>query len=497
MPVKYGKLREDVHSAFGETIDASQSGFSIYGQWSGPSIHRAQLCGHLEDGSVFKLEASPVNLDEFPPLQSVINKGLAHSLLRKTWRLIREKRFREVFIKAKTLIQRVPPKHHDFPLDVVRTECTKAQPGRTILVMDHELGGGANLYREKIVSEYLSAGDAVLLLSFNLLSLQYTLEIHTKGHKNRRIAAPNREIVTTLAQSGLIDEVFFNNSVSFPCPEEVPVMLATLAREYGLPVTVAIHDYFTICPSHFLLDHNGHYCDTPEPSVCETCLPKNTFGFCSLFTEGNILTWRERWGTCLSSVKNILCFSESSKRLLSRVYPSLPSNKVEVRPHTMEYFPSETLAIPHGEPLHIGVVGSIEFHKGSQILGLLAEEIVSQGLNIPITVFGTVETKCDPCVVSTTGPYLHSQLPDMIDCSQANLFFIPSIWPETFSYVTQELITMNVPIACFDWGAPSERIANYPLGRVIQYGDAGAILKQLIEFHTSITKLGLRELPRP
>jgi glycosyltransferase involved in cell wall biosynthesis len=53
---------------------------------------------------------------------------------------------------------------------------------------------------------------------------------------------------------------------------------------------------------------------------------------------------------------------------------------------------------------------------------------------------------------------------------------LPSIWPETFSFVAEELMSMQVPLCCFDLGAPAERVREYGLGRVIRETDAEAAL---------------------
>lgn len=41
-----------------------------------------------------------------------------------------------------------------------------------------------------------------------------------------------------------------------------------------------------------------------------------------------------------------------------------------------------------------------------------------------------------------------------------DIVFIPSIWPETFSYTTSEAMMMGLPVACFDMCAPAERVKN-------------------------------------
>ena len=138
--------------------------------------------------------------------------------------------------------------------------------------------------------------------------------------------------------------------------------------------------------------------------------------------------------------------------------------------------------------LHIGVLGEIGPHKGGAIVQALSEEIIRQDADTRISVIGTLEADCDATVVSETGPYDASSLVDMVEASGANIFLFPSIWPETFSYVIGELMQLDVPIVCFDMGAPAERLRRYPKGKSIPFSDAPDILLQLNNFHAELTR---------
>ena len=69
---------------------------------------------------------------------------------------------------------------------------------------------------------------------------------------------------------------------------------------------------------------------------------------------------------------------------------------------------------------------------------------------------------------------------------RADIVFIPSIWPETFSYTTSEAISMGMPIACFDMGAPAQRVGDYEHGLVLPQINPEKNLKQITEFIKSI-----------
>ena len=62
-------------------------------------------------------------------------------------------------------------------------------------------------------------------------------------------------------------------------------------------------------------------------------------------------------------------------------------------------------------------------------------------------------------------------LPEIVKRFNITKFFIPSIWPETFSYTTDEIMQMGYPIIVFDLGAPIERVRNYELGMVIDFNN--------------------------
>ena len=66
------------------------------------------------------------------------------------------------------------------------------------------------------------------------------------------------------------------------------------------------------------------------------------------------------------------------------------------------------------------------------------------------------------------------------------MFLFPSIWPETFSYVLAELISLELPVVAFDLGAPGERLRAYPKARMCPETSAAAALATLVEFHREL-----------
>jgi len=84
--------------------------------------------------------------------------------------------------------------------------------------------------------------------------------------------------------------------------------------------------------------------------------------------------------------------------------------------------------------------------------------------------------------VIVTGEYKREELPSLIKKYNVGVVFIPSIWPETFSFTTEEIMMMELPLAVFDIGAPPERVRNYKKGLVIEKIEAAYALEELLKF---------------
>jgi glycosyltransferase involved in cell wall biosynthesis len=355
------------------------------------------------------------------------------------------------------------------------------------LVIDHNLGGGANRYRDAILQDAVERNRPVLLMYFDLARLEYVLDYIAAESTLRLKPRSPRELLPLVNRIGL-GEIILNNVYSFDDPLGIAVFLPELKKASGASLKLAIHDFLSICPSVHLLDDNGTFCGVPEMSRCEQCLPNNTGEFSFLIDHKNITSWRDTWRQCLVEATSIICFSESSVKLMQRAYPEIDRRKYLVQPHRIDYLPNLKAFVDLDSVLNIGIVGSISVHKGSGIVRQLADCIRKRGLATRITVIGTLDRSLDHDFVTITGPYKPKDLAGLIEKHRVNIFLLPSIVPETFSYVTQELMALDVPLAVFNLGAPAERVANYPNGLVLKEMDADKILDALIAFYTRLRK---------
>jgi glycosyltransferase involved in cell wall biosynthesis len=356
------------------------------------------------------------------------------------------------------------------------------------LIVDHDLGGGANKYRADLAMQLQEQGYGVAVLTTQVSILSDVLIVYA-GPEMRRVRLRDKSDVLSWAQTiGLVGLVY-NNAVSFPDVASTLDMMVKLKVTTGCKLVVNCHDYFAVCPSQHLIDSGGRFCDIPDEVDCEKCLSANKRSYVPIYASQGIRHWRKSWAVLLHACDEVRMFSEDSVRLFSKVYGEDPfRSKIMMVPHHVQVSEKVHLA-DHSGPLNIGVIGNINFEKGSAVLKRLCEFIDARGLPIRVTLFGTIDVKVRSACFSDKGAYRVADLVHLFRENGVNVCFLPSVCPETFSYACQELIEMGMPVACFDLGAPPERIRPYALGCVLEsLPDAPAekIAQELLSFHRHI-----------
>lgn len=474
----YGRQRDDVQAAFAGVSEAQNAGFLIFGGLGKRQLVRAVLLWDVAD--MPRIETILPLPDAEAQAGQLARFGYYRMLLRKAVTLLRAGGVRALFRKVMRYLSNRPRKINED----VWAHLRAGMAGRALcVIVDHDMGGGANIYRSEVVAQRCAAGEVVLLLGFHIASLQYFVQVFD-GQASRRYSVGQLDEVLQLLAGAQVTQVIYNCAVSFRAPLQVPELLALLRHRTGAPLLFLVHDYFAICPSHFLIDADGKFCAVPETAVCDGCLAQHRDGFVSLSGIREIAVWRDKWGEALKLADEVRVFSESSRTMLLRAYPALDVARISLVPHVLhtQLAPQPVAA---GGGLHIGIVGAVGRHKGAAIVAALAERIQQLGAAVKITVIGTLEAKVPREIVRVTGPYEAGSLPAEIAKSGANVFLFPSIWGETFSYTSHELIAMKLPFACFDFGAQADLARRYEQGLVLESMDAAEILDRLQDFWRS------------
>lgn len=241
--------------------------------------------------------------------------------------------------------------------------------------------------------------------------------------------------------------------------------LIDLKQRLGGEMVYLLHDYYCVCPKLTLVAPDGFYCRAEVSMArCGECLKAP--GPLELEKGGvNISAWRREFGRLLSECGRVIAFSEDTRRRVRACHPDLD---IEVIPHEMPFLPAPVDSVKSGRPT-IGVVGNLYREKGLCVVQQLARLLwETNRRDAAIKVVGTIPGTGEmPPNVEVLGKYKVNDLTDIVRRSGINVLFFPSVWPETFSYVTKELVALGLPVACFDLGAQRDHVKAYAKGAII------------------------------
>lgn len=345
------------------------------------------------------------------------------------------------------------------------------------LIIDHALGGGANHYREDLVREYAQKGKKVLHLVYDFYANCYRLYFDYGTYKLSFIIE-KFDGLRLLFEELRFREVFVNELVSFQNPDEMLSLIEDISDASNSDLIIPIHDFYPICPSYTLLNEKGLFCDIPSLDRCKICMQHNDLEWKTFFNDKvDIETWRESWQKLLNRSTKILCFSDSSRDILLKAYPAIAESKITVIPHKVAHLDSVKYDKPKDDrEIVIGILGAINYAKGSRVVKELVKTIESRGLDIKVVLIGEISGSIISRHFHSTGRYERDDLPKLVEKLGIDIFLIPSIWPETFSYTTQEIMLMEMPLMVFDLGAPAQRVEEYEKGIILRRGSIEDIL---------------------
>lgn len=355
----------------------------------------------------------------------------------------------------------------------------KLRKNDLILFWDHSFGGGANVYfdieKEKLIQEGYIVRVRCVPFFHN-----FSVEIYYEKDRHETYAMYEEDLLKFLAglryKKIIVSELVGYDTVKF-------LGVIRNLRELAGETVFLCHDYQALCPSFTLMNDRDEYCGAcTDMAVCEDCFsrlrlaPKELDNSILLSGAKSISVWRKAWGEFFRTVDKVIAFDESVEELFCRHYPCL-RGKVEIRYHHIPFLRKVT---PGRGKIVIAFIGNISsVSKGTRVLRYFDERAADwPGVEF-ILVGGCAEKLTN---IRTTGAYSRKELPDILEKHGVNMVFIPSVWPETFSYTTAEAMMMGLPIACFNYGAPAHRVSSYEKGLILDGAHLEAAVPRIVEF---------------
>ena len=374
-------------------------------------------------------------------------------------RLLRQRRFRVLFDKGRRLSGMTASR-----ISAAELASACADLNALVCVVDSAQGGGAAMAAALSASDWRAQGCGTLHLGCDPLG-NLTVSLSVPGETQPVLSG---RLLDWPVLPSTVTQLEIHSLAGFIRPDEAADWLIAAAQG-ELTVTLLWHEHYLICPTRHLLDPEHRYCGVPEVAACARCLPDNPNCLDAPLRQTDIAMWRRHWGQLLNGISVIRVFSASSAKLVERVWPE-HADKVHLQPHEVNLKSVETQNPQPETPLHVGVIGRIATHKGAAEVVGLARHIKAEGLTTRITVFGNLEHPAPASVVSQTGTYVPEALPALCAEHGVNVFWFPSIWPETFSFVLHEMKAMGLPILAYDVGAQADTLATHPTGRIMALG---------------------------
>jgi GT2 family glycosyltransferase len=355
----------------------------------------------------------------------------------------------------------------------------------TVLYLTHNWGGGAEAYLEKKKRDLLKNNKNVIIVRYIAEKNRYIFSYAFQESGGQWMFSTFSDILTVLKLLP-IKEIYINALVGYPEIYKTMKIIVGLRDAFEAKLTYLLHDYFCICPTIVLLDVDKKFCGLKDCDKCDKCLSKNLLNTRTDYESMRV--WRDNWGEFLGTSDKIIAFSNSSTELLGKCYTDLPT--IEVVPHKVDYLFEVHREHKTTHSLNIGVLGDINEAKGFNIIKDMLGIIKNEDLDIRIILLGSLQYPMKDPRLICGGRYSPSELPELILRHDVDLFLMPSVWPETFSYTTEEIMRMGYPIAVFDIGAPAERVRTYPKGTVVGNTDARAALETIQMLWDSLAPVG-------
>ncbi|SDI69886.1 glycosyltransferase [Alloyangia pacifica] len=341
----------------------------------------------------------------------------------------------------------------------------QSQAGPVPVYLAHALGGGAESYLQGRIAQATRAGQSALVLRVGQ-GHRWKLELHGPSGATRGLTNDFALVARLVA---LLPErrIVYSCGVGARDAAALPGQLLQLAGQGG-EVEVLLHDFFPISPSYTLLGDDGAYHGVPRAGQGEVRAQNRAQNRAQdrvhryQGPDGRVTPlaeWQENWGRLLAAARRIEVFSGSSRDILAEAYPQVAA-RIAVVPHALPAVPPR-IAPGTGEggaPV-IGVLGNIGAQKGAALLQEMSRALARSGA-ARLVVLGQLDPAYALAAPSLVhGSYELRDLPGLVARYGICGWLMPSIWPETFSFTTHEMLATGLPVVAFDLGAQGEAVA--------------------------------------
>jgi glycosyltransferase involved in cell wall biosynthesis len=249
-----------------------------------------------------------------------------------------------------------------------------------------------------------------------------------------------------------------------------------LILDLQIPLDIVIHDYSWFCPRITLTTGDHRYCGEPAIAVCRDCVDDHGTNFEEPISPDELVA---RTSRLIDVARSIITPSGDAALRMANHFGREAVIREWEQPR-----PFAPRKVSHAagrtRPIRVCVVGALGYEKGYHRLLQCARMVAATNMPLEFVVVGyTCDDRrlLDTGVVRITGRYDETEASALIRAQQADLAWLPSVWPETWCYVLTQIWEAGLYVIVNDIGAQAERVRasgggfavplNLPLNRLL------------------------------
>ena len=348
---------------------------------------------------------------------------------------------------------------------------------RRTLIIQNDGGHGAEAYIQDQIAERSVRSEVTFLLRYLTAKGRYQIDYRFEDNIFSMMLDSFEE-VCDLSKRFDINGIIVNQLSGYPALREHLEAITRLAGETGASLIDIIHNYLPICPRLYLRNAWENACDVPAAEECAKCLAASSHHL--YYETASIEEWRKMWQTFLLSCEEVRVFSQDSLRLMRKAFPGL--DRIHVMPERHSIMDAISRTYSEDDTIGIGILGDLTELKGVKRIKAMVEKADKLKLPIRFELLGKCEERIKSPRFHVSPLCTEEEFPAAILGLGIDAIFVSSIYPETFSYTTQQAIEMDLPCICFPLGAPVERLYRYDKGLVLGSMEPQDHLEEIMAF---------------
>jgi len=288
----------------------------------------------------------------------------------------------------------------------------------------------------------------------------------------------------------------------------LPLDVATLIRESGIPYFVTLHDYWWVCANAQLLTNaDQQICDGPRRYLncarCALARAEQPNSWPALPVLVALMAWRAR--RLRQVLRHAECLIAPTAFVRDwYVAHGISPEKITVIPHGIELpDPRPRRNRDDDQRLRFVYIGGLSWQKGVHVV---LEAL--GGLRGPAELWIAGDESAEPAYVERLRQQSHGldvRFLGLLDrravwqtLADADVALVPSLWYETSSLFAQESLAMGLPVVASGVGALQERVRDGVDGLLVPPGDVlswRAALQRLVDEPHFLQRLRSNILP--